>query len=118
MGPPVTTNPLLIMFINMTVVFCVLWGLSLIIRLIKIIDPTQKKKLSEPAQPAPGAQEPQAAAAAGEDEDETAVIIAAAVAAMGYRVISVTAVRPVVSRAWRQAGRFEGIGNQLRMAER
>lgn len=44
MGQPVTTNPLLISLINMTVVFAVLYGLSLIIRLIKVIDPTQKKK--------------------------------------------------------------------------
>ena len=43
MGQPVTTNPWLIMFINMTIVFSVLYGLSLIIRLIKIIDPTKKK---------------------------------------------------------------------------
>lgn len=43
MGQPVTTNPWLIMFINMTVVFAVLYGLSLIIRLIKVIDPTQKR---------------------------------------------------------------------------
>jgi len=43
MSQPITTNPLLIMFINMAVVFAVLWGLSLIIRMIKVIDPTQKK---------------------------------------------------------------------------
>ncbi len=116
MSQPVTTNPLLIMFINMAVVFSVLYGLSLIIRLIKMIDPTQKKKLSEPARPMPVANEPQAAAA--DNEDEIAVVIAAAVASLGYRVISVNAVRPIVSRAWRQAARLEGIGNNLRTADR
>jgi sodium pump decarboxylase gamma subunit len=118
MSQPVTTNPLLIMFINMTVVFAVLYGLSLIIRLIKVIDPTQKKKLSEPAQPVPAALAPQATAADSEDEDELAVVIAAAVAAMGYRVVSVAAVRPDISRAWRQAGRLESVGNKLGTAER
>ena len=44
MSQPITTNPVLIALINMTVVFCVLYGLSLVVRLIKVIDPTQKKK--------------------------------------------------------------------------
>lgn len=44
MGQPVTTNPVLIAMINMVVVFAVLYGLSLIVNLIRIIDPTQKKK--------------------------------------------------------------------------
>jgi hypothetical protein len=43
MGQSATTNPILIMSINMTVVFAVLWGLSRIIRLIRMVDPTQKK---------------------------------------------------------------------------
>ena len=116
MGQPVTTNPLLIMFINMTVVFSVLYGLSLIIRLIKVIDPTQKKKLAELAPQAATLNAPQAMESV--DEDEIAVVIAAAVAAMGCRVVSVTSVRPAVNRAWRQAGRFESVGNNLSPAER
>jgi len=47
MGQPITTNPVLIALINMTVVFAVLYGLSLVIRLIQFIDPTQKKKESQ-----------------------------------------------------------------------
>lgn len=43
MGQPVTTSPWLIMFINMTIVFAVLYGLSFVIRLIRVLDPTQKK---------------------------------------------------------------------------
>ena len=43
MGHPVTTNPFIIMLINMTVVFVVLYGLSWMIRLIHLIDPTKKK---------------------------------------------------------------------------
>ncbi len=43
MGHPVTTNPFIIMMINMTVVFAVLFGLSMMIRLIHLVDPTKKQ---------------------------------------------------------------------------
>lgn len=60
MGHPVTTNPFIIMLINMTVVFVVLISLSFLIRLIHMIDPTKQP-------------EPQG----GEDEEaaETAAIV-------------------------------------------
>ena len=45
---PVTTNPLIIMMINMTVVFIVLVVLMYLIKLIHIVDPTKPKE--EPAQ--------------------------------------------------------------------
>ena len=44
---PVTTNPLIIMMINMTVVFIVLVALMFLIKLIHMVDPTK-----EPEQPA------------------------------------------------------------------
>ncbi len=47
---PVTTNPLIIMMINMTVVFIVLVVLMYLIKLIHIVDPTKPK--AEPAQEA------------------------------------------------------------------
>ncbi len=47
---PVTTNPLIIMMINMTVVFIVLIVLMYLIKLIHIVDPTKVKE--EPAQAA------------------------------------------------------------------
>ena len=47
---PVTTNPLIIMMINMTVVFIVLVVLMYLIKLIHIVDPTKPK--AEPAQAA------------------------------------------------------------------
>lgn len=118
MGSSGTTNPLTIMFINMTVVFVVLYGLSLIIRLTKKFDPTQKKKLAEQVQPAPAVVEQAASAEYHDEDEEAAVIIAAAVAACGYGVVSIKAVHPAISRAWRQAGRLEGIGNNLRTVER
>ena len=46
MGHPVTTNPLIIMMINMTVVFVVLVSLSFLIKLIHSIDPTKKPEVS------------------------------------------------------------------------
>ena len=47
MGHPVTTNPFIIMLINMTVVFIVLVSLSFLIQLIHKLDPTK-----EPEKPA------------------------------------------------------------------
>ena len=47
---PVTTNPLIIMMINMTVVFIVLVVLMYLIKLIHLVDPTKPKE--EPAQAA------------------------------------------------------------------
>ena len=43
MSHPVTTNPLIIMLINMTVVFLVLMALGVVINLIHYIDPTKPK---------------------------------------------------------------------------
>lgn len=40
----VTTSPMMIMVINMTIVFAVLYGLSLVIKLIQYIDPTRKNR--------------------------------------------------------------------------
>ena len=45
---PVTTNPLIIMLINMTVVFIVLVALIYLIKLIHFVDPTKPKAV--PAQ--------------------------------------------------------------------
>lgn len=42
MGHPVTTNPFIIMLINMTVVFFVLIALGGLIHLIHLIDPTKE----------------------------------------------------------------------------
>ena len=44
---PVTTNPLIIMLINMTVVFIVLVALIYLIKLIHFLDPTKEKPKPE-----------------------------------------------------------------------
>ena len=51
MGHPVTTNPFIIMLINMTVVFIVLIALSFLIQLIHKIDPTKEPEVTESAPP-------------------------------------------------------------------
>ena len=62
MGHPVTTNPLIIMMINMTVVFIVLVSLSFIINLIHMIDPTKPPEVKDIDE--------------GTEVDETAAIVA------------------------------------------
>ena len=46
---PVTTNPLIIMMINMTVVFIVLVVLMYLIKLIHIVDPTKPREVPKSA---------------------------------------------------------------------
>ena len=67
MGHPVTTNPIIIMLINMSIVFVVLMGLSAMIRLIHLCDPTNKaKEVKKPAAaPKAAAPAPVATGAAG-----------------------------------------------------
>ena len=52
---PVTTNPWLISIINMTIVFGVLAALGVLMKIIQLVDPTQKKTEKPVAAPAPAA---------------------------------------------------------------
>ena len=108
MGHPVTTNPFIIMLINMTVVFVVLYGLSLLIRLIHIIDPTKNAVEKPAAAPAPAAAAPAAA-----DNSAVLAVIAAAVAAYGCSEADIVTIRPVGSPVWTNAGRMAGIQNSV-----
>ena len=109
MSQPVTTNPLIIMLINMTVVFLVLMALGVVINIIHYIDPTKPKaapKEETPAAPAPVA-EPEPVAAAPVEEGispEVVAVIAAAVASMGCAG-TVKAIRPVERNNWKNSGR-------------
>ncbi len=47
MSQPVTTNPFIIMMINMTVVFIVLVSLSVLINVIHMIDPTKEPEVKD-----------------------------------------------------------------------
>ena len=110
---PVTTNPVLIMLINMIVVFAVLWGLSWVIRIIRIIDPTQKKKAT--ITEAPAAVSATAALVVQEDDAVIVAVIAAAIAAYDYNQPQIVSIRRIDGRTWRQASRFDAInaGNQM-----
>ena len=109
MSHPVTTNPLIIMLINMTVVFLVLIALGVVINLIHYIDPTKPKAAPEeaaPAKPEP-VSDPEPVAAAPVEEGispEVVAVIAAAVASMGCAG-TVKAIRPVERNNWKNSGR-------------
>lgn len=105
-----------IMLINMTIVFAVLFGLCIMIRVIHAVDPTNKKKEVAPAKAAAPAPAPVAAApAAAPKADNSAVIavIAAAVAAYEGDDVKIVAVRPVESTTWKNTGRAAGIANKV-----
>ncbi len=113
MHQPVTTNPLIIMLINMSIVFAVLIGLSVMIRLIHLVDPTKAKE-AKPAAAAPASTAASAAASAAPtvDNNVNIAVIAAAVAAYEGDVRIVT-VRPVESAVWKNAGRVSGVQNTI-----
>ena len=115
MGHPVTTNPFIIMLINMSIVFVVLMGLSAMIRLIHLCDPTAKAKEEKKPAAAPKAAAPAAAApAAAPKADNSAVIavIAAAVAAYDSEARIVT-VRPIESSVWKNNARAVALNNTV-----
>ncbi|MBQ1866923.1 MULTISPECIES: OadG family protein [Selenomonas] len=112
MSQPVTTNPLIIMLINMTVVFLVLIALGLVINLIHMIDPTRpkEKKQEEAAPAAVAAAEPAPAVEPAADEKgispEIVAVIAAAIASYGYGVEQIRAIRPIERDGWKNSGRM------------
>ena len=109
MGHPVTTNPLIIMLINMSIVFAVLIGLSIMIRLIHLVDPTKEKE-EKPAEKAPTpAAQPAAAPAPTVDQNVNIAVIAAAVAACGCSPAQIKAVRPAEQPSWSRYARERGM---------
>ena len=111
MHQPATTNPLIIMCINMTIVFAVLIGLSFMIKFIHMIDPTKpKEKPAEAPKAAPAAAP--AAAAPAVDPNLNIAVIAAAVAAYGGEA-KIVAIRPIESAGWKSVGRANGVQNTV-----
>ena len=110
---PVTTNPLIIMCINMSIVFAVLIGLSFLIRIIHMIDPTKAKEEKPAAAPAPKAAPAPVAAPAAPKVDPylNIAVIAAAVAACSEDKI--IAIRPLDSASWKNVGRVNGVQNTV-----
>ncbi len=117
---PVTTNPLIIMMINMTVVFIVLIALMFLIKLIHIVDPT--KEPEKPAQvqeeePLVAVKSTSSAAPLPEPEPveqgvspEIIAAISAAITAYGFAG-QVKAVRIINHEGtpWRAAARFNNV---------
>ena len=87
----VTTNPMLIMVINMTIVFGVLFLLGYVIKLIYWIDPTKKKqsksKLIENSNQSIGTTEM--------EEKLLVAIITTAIMAYGYKDVRITNIRKI-----------------------
>lgn len=111
MGQPITTNPLLISLINMTIVFAVLYGLSLIVSLIQKLDPTRKKKLAkESIEISQATTAVTTTATVQEDsDDERLIVFTAAIAAYGCPNAKIVAIRPVSGSGWSQAARMEAV---------
>ena len=121
MGQPVTTNPILIAIINMTVVFAVLYGLSLVVQLIQFIDPTKKKKRA-PEGPQGGLDAVEKAVTTvaatsllEEDLDEMMILFTAAIAAYGYSNMRVVSIRQVNGNLWPQTARMEMVSRRNQM---
>ena len=113
MHQPATTNPLIIMCINMTIVFAVLIGLSFMIKFIHMIDPTKpKEKPAEAPKAAPAAPAAAAPAAPAVDQNVNIAVIAAAVAAYGGDA-KIVAIRPIESAGWKSVGRANGVQNTV-----
>lgn len=114
---PVTTNPLIIMTINMTVVFIVLVALMYIIKLIHMIDPTKEPEKSAQtpeddlplvavkSEPAP---EPQPVIEQGVSPEIIAAI-SAAITAYGFQG-QLRAVRVLRdSNSWNASAKFNNL---------
>lgn len=106
MHQPVTTNPFIIMLINMTVVFIVLVALMYLIKFIHFIDPTKpkEKKVETPAVASLPAQPVEAPAPVKTSDEEIVAAITAAISSMGVTGI-VKAIRPINREGWKQSGR-------------
>lgn len=105
---PVTTNPWLIAIINMTIVFGVLAALGVLMHVIQLVDPTQKKTAKPAVAPTPAAA-PAAAPAPVQDDSEIIAVIAAAIAATGCSADQIACVRRLPNASWTVNARVEAI---------
>ena len=109
MGHPATTNPLIIMMINMTVVFIVLVSLIYVIKLIHFFDPTKVKEKETPAPTAKVAPTPAPEPVQVVEEgipQEVIAVICAAINAYGYSTSQIHAIHPVHNTLWEHSGRY------------
>lgn len=90
------TNPVLIMVINMTIVFAVLYVLGLLIRLIHVIDPTANKGKKKSAVMSKQASRPKKIAPPKKDDmaDKTlAAIIVTSLTAYGCKNFEIKSIK-------------------------
>lgn len=107
---PVTTNPWLIAIINMTIVFGVLAALGVLMHVIQMVDPTQKKTAKPAVAPTPAAAPAAAPASAPvQDDSEIIAVIAAAIAATGCSADQIACVRRLPNASWTVNARVEAI---------
>ena len=110
-GQAVTTNPWLIMAINMTVVFVVLILFCVLMTFVHLGDPTKKKNVAPASAPvaAPAATPVATPSASAQNEDEVVAAIVGAIVAMGYSSEQIASIRPTATSAkWRLEGRLSG----------
>ncbi|MGL5513857.1 MAG: OadG family protein [Sporomusa sp.] len=109
------TNPLMISFINMTVVFAVLYALIWVIKFIRIIDPTQGRDVAKTeAAPAAAPAAPESTISYQNETDEV-VVIAAAIAAYGFSAAQIVSIRPIGGEAWSQAARLDAVNARTQL---
>ena len=111
MSQPVTTNPLIIMLINITVVFLVLTALGLVIKFIHYVDPTRSRTETKKAAPEPAPVLAAVPVSPQPEEEgispEVIAVIAAAVASYGYGVEQIQAIRPIERNGWKNSARSQ-----------
>ena len=106
-------NPWVFMLINMFIVFFVLIMLWVLMTIIRLVDPTGKKKSSPKpvASAAPAAAAAPAATSTASGNDEVVAAITAAVVAMGYSSTQIASIRPAKNTGWTAAARLSGVDN-------
>ena len=106
-------NPWVFMLINMFIVFFVLIMLWVLMTIIRLVDPTGKKKSSPKpvAKAAPAAAAAAAAPAATSTASDNDEVVTAAVAAMGYSSSQIASIRPAKNTGWTAAARLSGVDN-------
>ncbi|MDU2929993.1 OadG family protein [Negativicoccus succinicivorans] len=108
-------NPWVFMLINMFIVFFVLIMLWVLMTIIRLVDPTGKKKSSPKpvakAAPAAAAAAAPAATSTASGNDEVVAAITAAIVAMGYSSSQIASIRPAKNTGWTAAARLSGVDN-------
>ncbi len=108
-----TSNPLLILLINMTVVFFVLFMLELLTRGIYFIDPTRKK--TTPAEVETPVVESVSTTEESVEDLALVAVIAAAIAAMGETNGCIKVIKRFDGTSWSRMGRINAVNTRKQM---